>query len=87
MSGQRQRFLLLATLATAAASLTVAFGQTVTPVVEPTSSGTRSAAAIPDFSGIWSHLTFPDVEPPLWCGAGAEPFARDHRSCSDTGSL
>jgi hypothetical protein len=26
-------------------------------------------AAIPDFSGIWGHLTFPDVEPPL-SGAG-----------------
>ena len=24
---------------------------------------------IPDFSGIWGHLTFPDVEPPL-SGAG-----------------
>jgi hypothetical protein len=25
----------------------------------------RSTVPIPDFSGIWSHLTFPDVEPPL----------------------
>jgi len=28
-------------------------------------SATASATSIPDFSGIWSHLTFPDVEPPL----------------------
>src|SRR5262252_6502028 len=25
--------------------------------------------SIPDFSGVWAHLTFPDVEPPL-SGAG-----------------
>jgi hypothetical protein len=29
----------------------------------------RSTVPIPDFSGIWAHLTFPDVEPPLK-GAG-----------------
>ncbi len=29
----------------------------------------ESTASIPDFSGIWAHLTFPDVEPPL-SGAG-----------------
>ena len=26
---------------------------------------TRDAVAIPEFSGIWAHLTFPDVEPPI----------------------
>jgi hypothetical protein len=26
---------------------------------------TSATAPIPDFSGIWSHLTFPDAEPPL----------------------
>jgi hypothetical protein len=25
----------------------------------------QGTASIPDFSGIWAHLTFPDVEPPL----------------------
>src|SRR5580704_13974157 len=29
----------------------------------------QGTASIPDFSGIWAHLTFPDVEPPL-SGAG-----------------
>ena len=29
----------------------------------------QATASIPDFSGIWAHLTFPDVEPPL-SGAG-----------------
>jgi hypothetical protein len=33
---------------------------------EPPSQNT---ASIPDFSGIWAHLAFPDVEPPL-SGAG-----------------
>ena len=35
-------------------------------VAQQPSQGT---APIPDFSGIWAHLTFPDVEPPL-SGAG-----------------
>jgi hypothetical protein len=26
---------------------------------------TQGAASIPDFSGVWAHLTWPDVEPPL----------------------
>ena len=29
----------------------------------------QGTASIPDFSGVWAHLTFPDVEPPL-SGAG-----------------
>src|SRR5262252_5650814 len=29
----------------------------------------QDTASIPDFSGVWAHLTFPDVEPPL-SGAG-----------------
>jgi hypothetical protein len=37
-----------------------------TPAFQQPSKGT---ASIPDFSGIWAHLTFPDVEPPL-IGAG-----------------
>src|SRR5215470_2080766 len=27
-------------------------------------AGAQDAAAIPDFSGIWAHLTWPDVAPP-----------------------
>src|SRR5579871_2198913 len=45
---------LLAILAAAAAI--PAFGQTAGPAVAP--------AAIPDFSGIWSHPSFPGFEPP-----------------------
>jgi len=39
------------------------------PLLGGSAAGAESAAAIPDFSGIWAHLTFPDVEPPLK-GAG-----------------
>src|SRR5258708_35870818 len=52
MHGPRN-FGLLTTLAVAAA--TPAFGQTAGPAVAP--------AAIPDFSGIWSHPSFPGFEP------------------------
>ena len=34
-----------------------------------TQQPTQGTTSIPDFSGIWAHLTFPDVEPPL-SGAG-----------------
>src|SRR5215471_20107520 len=34
------------------------------PAVGPAGSGPQSTASIPDFSGIWAHLTWPDVEPP-----------------------
>jgi hypothetical protein len=64
MGVQRRDFLLLATLAAAAASVTAAFGQAVTPAVGPTGSGAHSAASIPDFSGIWSHPYWPGFEPP-----------------------
>jgi hypothetical protein len=53
-------FLLLVALATAAA--TPAFGQAVPPA-EP-SAGSTQGAAIPDFSGVWSHPSFPGFEPP-----------------------
>src|SRR6266566_1694560 len=38
------------------------------PMLAGSAIGAESAA-VPDFSGIWAHLTFPDVEPPLK-GAG-----------------
>ena len=34
-----------------------------------TQQPSQRTASIPDFSGVWAHLTFPDVEPPL-SGAG-----------------
>jgi hypothetical protein len=59
MNVQRRDFLLLVTLATAAA--TPALGQAAPAV---SNSGAQSAASIPDFSGIWSHPYFPGIEPP-----------------------
>ena len=38
--------------------------QTAAPARRPTDRGAQGTAAIPDFSGIWAHLTWPDVEPP-----------------------
>jgi hypothetical protein len=61
MKAQRN-FLLVATLAAAAA--TPAVGQTVAPAVASGDSN-KGAASIPDFSGIWAHLSWPDFEPPL----------------------
>jgi hypothetical protein len=58
MGVQRRDFLLLMALAAGAAI--PAFAQTVTPAARPTSGGT----SIPDFSGIWSHPSFPGFEPP-----------------------
>jgi hypothetical protein len=62
MNVQRQNFLLLVTLA--AATSTPALGQAVTPAVGPASGATQSAVSIPDFSGIWGHLSLPGFEPP-----------------------
>jgi hypothetical protein len=42
-----------------------AVGQTVPPRVGSADRGARGATSIPDFSGIWAHLTWPDFEPPL----------------------
>jgi hypothetical protein len=57
-----RKFLLVVTLVAAAA--TPAVGQTTLPAAAA-SAATQGAAAIPDFSGVWAHLTWPDVEPPL----------------------
>src|ERR1700675_3760860 len=61
MNAQRRVFLLLVTLAAAAASS--ALGQTVAPAVGP-ASGAQGAASIPDFSGVWRHPSLPGFEPP-----------------------
>ena len=55
----------LVTAALLTAAVVPASGQTAGPA----NGGLQDAASIPDFSGIWAHLTFPDVEPPL-SGAG-----------------
>jgi hypothetical protein len=72
----RQRdFLLLVTLAAAAAA--PALGQTVAPAVGPSNSATQGDAAIPDFSGIWGHLSLPGFEPPL---SGPGPVVNKSRT-------
>jgi hypothetical protein len=70
-------------LATAAAA-TPALGQNVVPVVGPATSGTQSAASIPDFSGIWGRLSFPGFEPPL---AGPGPVTNRLRAPNGASSL
>ncbi len=62
MSARRRDFLLWVTLAAAAA--TPAFGQTVAPAAGPATSGTQSAASIPNFSGMWAHPYLTGFEPP-----------------------
>src|SRR5262252_6852284 len=71
----RWDFLLSVTLA--AVVVTPALGQDVAPAVGTTSAGgTKSAASIPDFSGIWAHMTWPDFEPPA---AGPGPVTNRSR--------
>jgi hypothetical protein len=41
-----------------------AWGQAMKPAVELVSGGTQNSAAVPDFSGIWSHPYF-GVDPPI----------------------
>src|SRR5229473_3317182 len=61
MTLQQRGFLLIVTLAAAAA--TPALGQAVAPTVAPANSGKESAASIPDFSGMWVHGSIPGFEP------------------------
>ncbi len=61
MNVRRRNFLLLVTLAAAAA--TPGLGQTAVPTVSPADSGTHKAASIPDFSGMWGHPWLPGFEP------------------------
>ena len=49
-------------LATILAGATGALGQALPPTAGP--AGAVDATAIPDFSGIWSHPSFPGFEPP-----------------------
>ena len=61
MTLQRRGFLLVVTVAAAAA--TPAFGQAA-PTAASADSSKVSAASIPDFSGIWRHGSLPWFEPP-----------------------
>jgi hypothetical protein len=62
MNAQRQDFLLLVALATAAA--TPASGQTAKPAIAPVDIGIPSGASIPDFSGSWNHASLNGLEQP-----------------------
>jgi hypothetical protein len=64
MKVQLRELLVLAALVPfAAVAATPVAGQTAAPAVAG-SSGAQGAASIPDLSGIWAHLTWPDFEPP-----------------------
>ena len=65
MKPWRQDFRFMAIMATAAA----------TPVWAGPAWG-QAATPIPDFSGIWAHLTWPDPEPPP---SGAGPVTNRSR--------
>jgi len=58
----QRNFFLLAILAASAS--TTALGQTQTPAVGSAGNDTQSAAAVPDFSGLWRHPSLPGFEPP-----------------------
>jgi hypothetical protein len=58
----RPHFLLLTILAAMAAS--PAWGQDAARPLRPAGSGAQGAAPMPDFSGIWSHPSFPGFEQP-----------------------
>jgi hypothetical protein len=72
-------FLLCAALAAAAAM--PAWGQAAEHGARPAGNATLSGASMPDFSGIWAHFGWPDVELPL---SGPGPVT--NRSRRDGGS-
>jgi hypothetical protein len=59
------RFVTMAATATATLAAGQDLGRNLAPVVGLAGGKGEKAAAIPDFSGIWAHMTWPDVEPPL----------------------
>ena len=56
-----QRYLVLVTLA---AAVVPASAQQVMPTAAPANVGAKSAASVPDFSGIWRHGNLPWFIPP-----------------------
>ena len=81
MNRQRWDFLLVVTLAAAAA--TPAFGQAVAPTVGPAYSGKESAESIPDFSGLWMH-PLPGFEP---LSSGPTALVNRSRRLNGTGDI
>jgi hypothetical protein len=81
MKLQRRDFLLVMTLAAAAA--TPAFGQAVAPTVWPANGGSEGAEVIPDFSGIWVHA-LPGFEP---LSSGPTALVNTQRRANGTGDI
>jgi hypothetical protein len=81
MNLQRRDFLLIVTLAAAAA--TPAFGQTAPPTVGLANSANESAESIPDFSGIWVH-SLPGFEP---LASGPTALVNRSRRANGTGDI
>jgi len=63
MSAQRRHFLLVGTLAAAAA--TAASGQTAAPGSGPAGAASQTHSSIPNFSTAWVRLSLPGFELPL----------------------
>jgi hypothetical protein len=59
---KQRDFLILVTMVSAIS--TPAWAQAVPPVTGQVESGTRTAASIPDFSGVWAHPYLTGFEPP-----------------------
>src|SRR4029077_21296374 len=72
----------------AAAIRTPALGQTVASAGGPGSAKTHGTAEIPDFTGVWSHPSFPWFEPPA---SGPGPVTNrsrwPQRPGNDSGSV
>jgi hypothetical protein len=82
MSAQQPSFLLLLTLAAAAA--TPALGQTAGPAPSSVGGGSQTVSSIPDFSGSWARLSLPGFEPPL---SGPGPVTNRSRRPDGAGNL
>jgi hypothetical protein len=81
----RQQDLLLLVILAAAAALH-AGGQAMSQAASPASGGTQAIGSIPDFSGIWAHLSWPGIErPPEGPGPVLNTARRD--GVSDTYQL
>jgi hypothetical protein len=81
MNVLRRNFLLFASLAAAAAASTAALPQTRMPAVGPAGKVERSAAVVPDFSGLWRHPSLPGFEPPA---SGPGPVTNRSRTRTGT---
>src|SRR6266581_8391051 len=66
-----------------AAAVPVAFGQDTAPTARGAGSDARSAATMPDFSGVWAHPYFPGFEPPV---SGPGPILNKSRRRDGVGN-